>query len=255
MKAAYLLFISFLFAFGISSCKKTDKTDPEPDQPQNNQPAQGFGNCYGEINFTENTNMQSPNPSVTRWPIVARFYNLPIINNQKTDLNVGQVSVNGTVLKRFGGFTTHASYSDTTNQLYFLPAFTLVASGADPSSGFELKYSGGTPMFGDTSAIPKVVSRSAGINITFKNMLNCDSLKLTFSRDFEKQIVKAAAVNSFGEATIMVSSNEINLIMENNVDASITVSVFRRVFLRFGTRDYMVYSNKNYTRPVMVSFF
>lgn len=254
MKAMFLGMVAFCFLSGFTACKKKKDTAGPSDDQYATTPI-GPSNCYGEIYFEESYSMNSGFYYETKSPLQAFFYDLPMTNAKKRSLDVGTVTVNGTVLKTSGGVTTQKVYGDSTKKLISLQSFTLNASGQNQVAGFNFEYSSGSPVLGDTNLIPSVVSRSSGIDITFREISNADSLVLFLSRDFSNTITKQVLTYGASQATVKISASEIANLMMNNADAVISVVVFRKTFVRAGDRDYLVHSRKSYYKNVLVSFF
>lgn len=261
MKANCYLPLVVLFLLTIISCDKKE-SGPNGSGTGGNTGGSAstvldFSNCYGAVYFEENTSIDKFGAvSVNKSPIIARFYLQPILNTNKQDLDVGMVTVNGIGLKRngVGGFV-HKSYSDTTNQLFSLPAFTLDASGTSSVSKFQLTYSGGSVVFLDTNLLPAMFNRSEGINLTFTQFGNADSLVFSLAKDHFTSLTKTLLVKGKDKISIKLTREEVINYMENYVDATFTVTVFKKVLVRAGSRDYLVQSKKVYTKPVMVSLF
>lgn len=261
MKINWHLPLVVLFFLTLISCDKKETTTGGSgtggNTGGNTSTVLDFSNCYGAVYFEEHTSIDKyGDVSVTKSPITAKFYMQPILNASKQDLDVGAVTVNGIGLKRngVGGFVSK-SYSDTTNQLFSLPAFTLDASGTPSASKFQLKYSGGSVTFLDTNLLPAMFNRSEGINLTFTQFGNADSLVFSMAKDYFTSLTKTLLVKGKDKISVKLTREEVINYMENYIDARFTVTVFKRVLVRAGSRDYLVQSKKVYTKPVMVSFF
>lgn len=259
MKTNWYLPLVTLFFLTVVSCAKKETTTGGSGTGAGGSTSTilDFSNCYGAIYFEEHTNIDKyGDVSVIKSPITARFYMQPVLNINKQDLDVGTVSVNGIGLKRngVGGFVSK-SYSDTTNQLFSLSAFTLDASGTSSVSKFQLRYSGGSVVFLDTNLLPAMFSRSEGINLTFTQFGNADSLVFSLAKDHYRSLTKALLVKGKDKINIKLTREEVINLMENYTDGTFTITVFKKVLVRTGNRDYLVQSRKVYTKPVMVSFF
>lgn len=253
MKASCALLIGYIFLVFISSCNK--KETEASVAPTGSVTSSDLSNCYGQIDFQEFTSINQGTASVVKMPLEARFYDLPLLNSAKQDVDVGNVSINGITLKKNGGITTNRIYADTTNQLFSLAVFTLDATGSPVSSKINFKYDSGSPSFSDTSLIPSVIQRSSGIDITFKNILNADSLEFSLERNAYEKVLKQVSISKSNEATVKISRNEVVDLMQSYADATIRIIVFKKVLLRSGNKDYLVYSRKVFTKPVLVSLF
>lgn len=261
MKTNWYLTLVALFFLTLISCDKKETTTGGSgtggNTGGNTSTVLDFSNCYGAIYFEERTNIDKfGDVSVTKSPITARFYTQPILNTNNQDLDVGTVTVNGIGLKRngAGGFVSK-SYSDTTNQLFSLPAFTLDASGTSSVSKFQLKYAGGSVAFLDTNLLPAMFNRSEGINLTFTHFENADSLVFSLAKDYFTSLTKTLLVKGKDKVSIKLTREEVINLMENYTEGTFTVTVFKKALIRSGNKDYLVQSKKVYTKPVMISFF
>ena len=256
MKTKYVLPIIYLFLVFVSCKKKTTPAESGPGTSVSNQTSPiNLSNCYGKIIFGEDIKIGQGAAGVMKYAAEGFFYSSPILDPLKRDEDVGTVTVNGTRLKKNGGITTHLVYTDSTNQLFSLSAFTLNASGSSTVTKFNFQYAGGSPVFGDTSSIPSVIQSSVGINLTLKNITNADSMFFTLSRDYYQSITKRIFAAGLSEVKIEIKSQDIRDMMQNHIEASINVIVSKNVLARVGSRDYLISSQKNYSRPVMVTPF
>lgn len=258
MKIRHFIPIAILLCLSAVACKKKEKAaDPVESELLPVVPASDLSTAYGEVYFNESYAINRDNTmSVSRFPLEARFYEVPMSTpGGKKNVDAGAVTISGITLRKVPSAFGTWFYADSTNTLISLPAFTLAASGGTGVEKMNFQYNSGSPAFADTSLIPSEIRRSEGINLRLTNVTDADSLVFTLARDHYYRIDKQVCTKGASEARIEIKREEISGLMENYIDATISVTVFRKVFEQAGSRKYLVHSRKTYSKQVLVSFF
>lgn len=250
------VFLPVVLILSLIACKKKDNiVDNIPDPGSSPTGVFKLDNCYGKISFEEYIKLGAGSSGLSRFPIKGIFTNSPLSVNGAKNLDVGTITVNGIVLKKVDGAMGSKSYSDSTGTLFSLKEFTLASTGTPEVAPFNLKYTGGSPALNDTSGIPSVYNQSEGIHLKFKDIVDADSLVFLITRDNYFQLRKQISTTGKTEAKVDIERAELTAFMDNHLEASISIIVFKKVLLRSGLRDYFVFSQKTYYKDVFVKLF
>ncbi len=257
MKTANFLFIMFPLFLSLVCCKKKDRgSDPGDQESVPVAPTSDISITYGEVYFEEYSTAGANTANNYRRPVQARFYDVPMNSaGGRKYQDVGTVSINGITLRKVPSVFDTWFYSDTTQMLISLPAFTIAASGSQAAQKFSFEYHSGSPAFADTSLLPHEIKRSEGVDLLLTNISNADSVIFSLARNHYQTIDRQIFTKGGSQARIEISSGEIGDLMQNSIEATINVTVFRKVFVAAGSRKYLVHSKKIYSKPVLVSFF
>ncbi len=247
--------LPILLFFLCLSCNKDTST---PSQSSGSgASAAGFSleKCYGQITFDDYIQIGAGNSGLYRIALNAKFTDVPMSKPVTNNINVGPVTVNGKVLKLNNGPLGSKFYSDTTGTLFSVADFALSAPGNSLSPAINFHYQSGSPALTDTSGIPNTYSQAAGIHLLLKGIVDADSLVFTLTRQNYYQVKRQVATSAQDQVKIDIDRTELSTLMENNMDADLSIVVFRKKLLRSGARDYFVFSRKTYSKHVYISLF